>query len=60
MNENKDQHNVDSLFVKVNENKELIDQLMVEHGHCIRLLVTKENDTWLFQDGYKHVVPKRG
>ena len=21
-------------------------------------LVTKENDTWLFQDGYKHVVPK--
>lgn len=55
---NPEQHNVDKLFVKVNESKKLINALMLEHGHCIRLFVSKENDTWLFQDGYKHVVAK--
>lgn len=57
---NPEQHNVNELFKKVNANKEMINALMMKHGHCIRLFVSKENDTWLFQDGYKHVVPKQG
>ena len=55
---NRTQFEADELFIKINQNKELLDELTAAHGHCIRVFVTKESDTWLFEDQFKYVVKK--
>lgn len=49
---------IEELFRKLNRDDKLINQTMVVHGHCLRLFVSKEKDTWLFQDGYRLDVAK--
>ena len=53
-----DHSEIDELFMKLYRDNDLINKEMVKHGHCLRLFVSKETDTWLFQDGYRLEVRK--